>query len=117
MFKGKAVLKNPETGQVVGTFTENSHSSGETHAEVVLDAPVTLDGTARLEIHTNTFDNAVISIAASDPAGTTIHKFGGISTLGRLPDKAPVSLVRTPGGKLGTLLVVLGDGVVHRENY
>jgi hypothetical protein len=39
----------------------------------------------------------------------------GTSAIGCIPDETDVSLVKTPGGKLGTLLVVLGKGQIRRS--
>jgi hypothetical protein len=57
----------------------------------------------------------MISVGASDPAGTEIREFHGTSAIGCIPDETDVSLVKTPGGKLGTLLVVLGKGQIRRS--
>jgi hypothetical protein len=58
----------------------------------------------------------MISVGASDPAGTEISEFHGTSAIGCIPDDTDVSLVKTPGGPLGTLLIVLGKGKIHRSH-
>jgi hypothetical protein len=67
----------------------------------------------RLEVFDTVTDQPMMSVGASDPAGTETHEFHGASAIGTIADKAGVSLVRTPGGDLGTLLVVIGNGTVH----
>jgi hypothetical protein len=114
MFKGKAELIDPETKKVAAIFNETEHHDGTTMATVRLEKPVVLQGTQRLEVFGTVTDQPMISVGASDPAGTEIREFHGSSTIGAIADKAGVSLVRTPGGDLGTLLVVIGNGTVHR---
>jgi hypothetical protein len=48
---------------------------------------------------------------------TAIHEFEGTSSLGCLADKSDITLTRSPGGPLGTLLVVVGKGTIHEERY
>lgn len=114
MFKGKADLIDPETKKVVAIFNETQCDDGTTMATVRLEKPFVLQGTQRLEIFGTVTDQPMISVGASDPNGTEIHEFHGASAIGPIANHAGVSLVRTPGGKLGTLLVVIGNGTVHQ---
>jgi hypothetical protein len=108
MFKGQAELRDPESGNLVATFTENGG-----RMKVVLKQPVTLSGTTRLAIYGTTEDAEIISVAAAEGQDTVIQEFEGESAVGPLPDKSDISLIRTPGGQLGTLLIVLGRGEIH----
>jgi len=114
MFKGKADLIDPETKRVAAIFSETQCDDGTTMATVRLEKPVVLQGTQRLEVFGTVTDQPMISVGASDPDGTEIHEFHGSSAIGPIADDAGVSLVRTPGGDLGTLLVVIGNGRVHQ---
>jgi hypothetical protein len=114
MFKGKADLIDPETKKVAAIFNETQYDDGTTMATVRLEKPVVLQGTQRLEVFGTVTDQPMISVGASDPNGTEIHEFHGSSAIGPIADDAGVSLVRTPGGELGTLLVVIGNGTVHQ---
>jgi hypothetical protein len=115
MFIGSAELIDPEKGSVVATFNETWNDDGTATATVRLREPVMLQGTQRLEIFGTLTDQPMISVGASDPAGTEIREFHGTSPIGCIPDETDVSLVKTPGGKLGTLLVVLGKGQIRRS--
>jgi hypothetical protein len=116
MFKGRAELVDPESGGVVATFTETCNGHDHAAATVRLRTPMTLEGTERLEIFGTQTDQPMISVGASDPAGTEIREFHGTSAIGCIPDDTDVSLVKTPGGPLGTLLIVLGKGKIHRSH-
>lgn len=116
MFKGKADLIDPETKAVAAVFNETQCDDGTTAATVRLTKPVVLQGTQRLEVFGTVTDQPMISVGASDPDGTEIREFHGASAIGPIADDAGVSLVRTPGGKLGTLLVVIGNGTVHQTH-
>jgi hypothetical protein len=59
----------------------------------------------------------VISVTAKDGASTEIRDFEGTSSLGGLADESDITLTRSPGGPLGTLLVVLAKGTIHEERY
>ena len=109
-FQGRAKLVDPENGGVVATFTETCNGHGHAAATVRLRTPIMLEGTGRLEIFGTQTDQPMISVGASDPAGTEIREFHGTSAIGCIPDDTDVSLVKTPGGPLGTLLIVLGKG-------
>ena len=54
---------------------------------------------------------------AGQTVRTAIHDFEGSSSLGCLADKSDITLTGSPGGPLGTLLVVLGKGTIHEERY
>ena len=112
MFRGKAELKDPESGDVVATFTEVGEKMS-----VVLKKPVTLTGTTRLAIYGTAEDAEIISAGADDGQDTVIREFHGDSATGPLADKSEISLIRTPGGQLGTLLIVLGRGEVHQDKH
>jgi hypothetical protein len=114
MFKGKADLIDPETKRVAATFNETQCDDGTTRATVRLAKPIMLEGTQRLEVFGTVTDQPMISVGASDPDGTEIQEFHGTSAIGPIANHAGVSLVRTPGGKLRTLLVVIGNGTVHQ---
>jgi hypothetical protein len=114
MFEGEADLIDPETQKVAAVFTEMQCDDGTTMATVRLEKPVVLQGTQRLEVFGTVTDQPMISVGASNPAGTEIREFHGSSAIGPIADNAGVSLVRTPGGDLGTLLVVIGNGTVHQ---
>jgi hypothetical protein len=116
MFKGKAELTNPETGEIVATFHETCHDDGAAAATVRLRPPITLTGTELLEIFGTVTDIPMISVGASDPDGTEIREFHGKSAIGCLPDGAELTLVKSPGGLLGSLLMVIGKGKVHRSS-
>jgi hypothetical protein len=112
MFKGKAELRDPESGAIVAIFTENGEKM-----KVVLRQPVTLSGTTRLAIFGTTADAEIISVAAVDGQDTVIREFHGESSIGSLADRSEISLIRSPGGQLGTLLIVLGKGEIHHESH
>jgi len=116
MSKHRAELSN-EQGTVVATFNETCHEWGGTFATVRLRAPLapfTLQGTESLDIFAKGSSQPVISVQTSDPAGTEIHEFHGRSALGCLPDGTQISLVKSPGGDLNTLLIVLASGTVKK---
>ena len=115
MFKGTAELTDPEKGNVVATFTETCFDVGTAAATVRLRTPITISGTELLEIVGTVTPTPMISVGASDPDGTVIWEFHGKSAIGCIPDGGHLTLVRSPGGPLGTLLVVLGKGTVHRS--
>ena len=116
MFKGQAELIDPETGGVVASFHETCHDDGTAAATVRLRTPITLQGTDLLAIVGTETPMPMISVGASDPAGTEICEFHGKSAIGCIPDGADLTLVRSPGGDLGTLLIVLGKGQVSRSH-
>jgi hypothetical protein len=115
MFKGRAELVNQQ-GVVVATFTETCHDYGKTVATVKLRAPLaplTLQGTESLAIFAKGKVEPVIGVEASDPNGTEVCEFHGKSAVGCIPQGVEVSLVKSPGGDLGTLLIVLASGTVQ----
>ena len=114
MFKGRAELID-QNGVVVATFNETCHDYGTTVATVKLRpplAPFTLEGTESLALFARGIFQPVISVAASDPAGTEIREFHGTSAVGCIPDGTAISLIKSPGGDLGTLLIVVATGTV-----
>jgi hypothetical protein len=105
-------------GAVVAAFNETCHDCSSTRATVRLRpplAPFTLQGTESLEIFAAGNSEPVISVQASDPAGTEIREFHGKSALGCLPDGTGIALVKNPGGDLNTLLIVLAKGTVKLQ--
>ncbi len=115
MFKGRAELSN-EAGNIVATFNETCNDHGATLVTVKLRpplAPFTLQGTESLAIFAKGISQPVISVEASDPAGTEIVEFPGRSASGCVPAETQIALVKSPGGDLGTLLIVLATGTVH----
>jgi hypothetical protein len=115
MFKGKAELIDPEKGHVVATFHETCHDDGTAAATVRLCTPIMLEGTELLEIVGTVTPTPMIAVGANDPAGTEIREFHGKSAIGCIPDGADLTLGKSPGGDLGTLLIVIGKGKVHRS--
>jgi hypothetical protein len=116
MFKGKAELTDPETGSFVATFTETCEHDAA-RAKIVLEKPVTLSGTERLAVYSTIKDQEVIGVTAKDGETKVVHEFSGESSLGCLPDKTDITLTRSPGGPLGTLLIVLGKSTIHKEHH
>ncbi|HEY6441353.1 MAG TPA: hypothetical protein VIY55_15120 [Acetobacteraceae bacterium] len=116
MFKGKADLDDPETNAFVATFAETCEHGGA-HAKVVLKAAMTLTGTERLAIYSTIKNEEVIAVTAKDGGTMEVREFSGTSSLGCLPDKTDITLTRSPGGPLGTLLIVLGKGTIHKEHH
>jgi hypothetical protein len=111
MLKGWADLIN-EQHVHVATFNETRHDHGVTVATVRLRTPVTLQGTELLAIYAQGVSQPIISVEASDPAGTEIREFHGTSAIGSVSDGKGVALVKSPGGDLNSLLIVLGSGMV-----
>ncbi len=116
MFKGKAELTDPESGHIVATFHETCREEGAVAATVRLRTPITLAGTEELAIVGTATSTPVISVGASDPDGTEIREFHGHSASGCITDGADLTLIKSPGGELGTLLIVMGKGRVHRAH-
>jgi hypothetical protein len=117
MFKRRAELIDGN-GAVVATFNETCHDHGSTVATVKLRAPLApfkLQGTENLAIFAKGISQPVLSVEASDPTGTEICEFHGTSEIGCVADGTGVTLVKSPGGDLGTLLIVLATGTV--KNY
>ncbi len=117
MFKGKAELRDPEKDTPVATFSETCRADGAAHMKVLLHPPLTISGTERLAIYSTLKDQEVISVTATKGSPTTLHEFEAKSALGCLADKSEITLTRSPGGPLGTLLIVLGKGTVHEERH
>jgi hypothetical protein len=118
MTKGRADLID-EQGNVVATFNETCHHYGISVATVRLRAPLapfTLQGTELLAIYAKGISRPVISVEASDPEGTEICEFHGTSAIGCVSDGTGIALVKSPGGDLGTLLIVLATGTVSSRH-
>jgi hypothetical protein len=116
MFKGYAELTDPESGAVVATFHETCHHDWAAVATVRLRTPITLEGTGFLAIYGTETSTPIITVEASDPDGTEIREFHGKSAIGCIPEGGDLALIRSPGGPLGTLLIVMGKGTVHRAH-
>jgi hypothetical protein len=115
MFKGRAELVDGN-GSVVAIFDETCHDYGATVVTVKLRgslSPFKLQGTENLAIFAKAISQPVIFVEASDPAGTEINEFHGRSATGCVADNTEVTLIKSPGGDLSTLLIVLGKGTVH----
>lgn len=117
MFRGKATLVDSEKNTRIATFTETCHGDGKAEMRVDLHAPMTISGTERLAIYSSVKDQEVISVTANGGASTEIGEFSGTSSLGCLAADSDITLTRSPGGPLGTLLVVLGKGTIREEKY
>lgn len=117
MFVGKAELIDPEKNTAVASFTERCEGDGTAHMRVTLKTPITISGTERLAIYSTVKNQEVISVTASGGAATEVGEFEGKSSLGCLAGNSDITLTRSPGGPLGTLLVVLGKGTIHEEPY
>jgi hypothetical protein len=115
MLKRRTDLTNAN-GEIVAVFNQTCHDYGTTVATVKLRsplAPFTLEGTESLALFARGIFQPVISVAASDPAGTEIREFHGTSAVGCIPDGTAISLIKSPGGDLGTLLIVVATGTVN----
>jgi hypothetical protein len=115
MFRGKAELRSPATNEKVGTFIETCQDDGSSHVRVVLQQRITLSGTENLAIFGG--PGLVIGVAVGNGNPTMIGEFHGNSGVGCLPENAEVSLTKSPGGDLSTLLVVLGKGTIEKEHH
>jgi hypothetical protein len=111
MSKRKAELVDSQSA-VVATFIETCHNRGSAYVTVRFRTPLTLQGTESFAIYAEGSSNTVISVEASDPDGTEIREFHGTNALGCLPDGTNIALVKSPGGDLGTLLIVIAKGTV-----
>jgi hypothetical protein len=116
MIKRRADLVSAD-GSTVAKFNETCHEYGVTVATVRLGSPYTLKGTESLALYAQAIAQPVISVTASDPAGTEICEFHGTSAVGCVPDGTGVALVKSPGGDLGTLLIFIGTGTVHSQAH
>ncbi len=79
----------------------------------MLEPKMTLSDSAFLAITND--KGGVIEVAARNGSPTDIREFHGKSASGCLPEESMVSLVRSPGGELGTLLIVLGQGTIRKD--
>jgi hypothetical protein len=70
-----------------------------------------------LAIYSTIKNQEVISATRIGETTTQVTEFQGTSSLGCLADNSDITLTRSPGGPLGTLLVVLGKGTIHEERY
>ena len=115
MFRGKAELRNPETEAKVGVLTEHCEDDGTANLRVVLEPPLTLTGTEFLAIVSTAGE--LFSATAKNGGPTEFHEIHGKSPVGCLANNTEISLTRSPGGPLSTLLVVLGRGTIHEEHH
>ena len=114
MVKRRAELVD-SNGVGVATYNETCHEGGKTTATVRLHAAVHLTGTEELGIYAKGVAEPVITVEASDPAGTEIREFHGTSAVGCVAEGLEITLVQSPGGQLGTLLIILASGTIR--NY
>jgi hypothetical protein len=117
MFRGEAELIDPETNKKVATLTETCRGDHSAEMRVDLVTPVTISGTERLAIFGTVKDQELISVTASGGTPLEVKEFKGTSSLGCVADNSDITLTRSPGGPLGTLLVVLGKGTIHEQKY
>ncbi|HTB46297.1 MAG TPA: hypothetical protein VK741_21930 [Acetobacteraceae bacterium] len=115
MFRGKAELRNPETDAKVGALTERCENDGTAHLKVELEPALTLTGTEFLMISSSAGE--LFSATATNGGPTEIREFHSKSPVGCLAANSEVSLTRSPGGPLSTLLVVLAQGTIHEEHH
>jgi len=114
MFKGKAHLTNGH--KTIGKVVESCQSETQAHLTVTLDPPIELKGTEMLGLYLAGKSEPVLSAAvAKGHAHRHVAEFSGKSTLGCLLAGAQISLTKTPGGELSTLLQVLGKGTIEPE--
>ena len=104
-----------ETDERVAIFTETCEDDVFSHARAILEPPITLSGTEFLAVFGG--PGGVISVGAESGGPTEIREFHGKSGVACLPENAEVSLAKSPGGDLSTLLVVLGRGTIHQEHH
>jgi hypothetical protein len=105
-------------GAVVAIFNEVCHPHGTTAATVRLRgtlSPFQLQGTESLAIYAKGMAQPVLTVEASDPAGTEICEFHGTSAVGCVPEGTTITLIRSPGGDLSTLLIVMASGTVKNR--
>jgi hypothetical protein len=115
MFIGKANLTNPENGAPVATFHEECERPHHVIVTISIAPAIKLESGQSLEVFALGNATPVTSLHYSGTGHKSVTGFSGKSTAGCLPVGAEVSLVRNLGGGLGTLLVVLGKGVIHEE--
>ena len=115
MFIGKANLTNPENGAHVATFHEECESTHHVIVTISIKPTIKLESGQRLEVFAAGNATPVTSLHHSGTGHKSVTGFSGKSTAGCLPAGTEVSLVRNLGGPLGTLLVVLGKGIIHQD--
>jgi hypothetical protein len=115
MFFGKANLTNPENGAHVATFHEECESAHHVIVTISITPAIKLESGQSLEVFALGNATPVTSLHYSGTGHKSVTGFSGKSTAGCLPAGTEVSLVRNLGGGLGTLLVVLGKGIIHEE--
>ena len=115
MFIGKANLTNPENGSHVATFHEECESAHQVIVTISITPAIKLENGQSLEVFAVGHATPVTSLRYSGTGPKSVTGFSGKSTAGCLPAGTEVSLVRNRGVALGTLLVVLGKGIIHEE--
>jgi hypothetical protein len=115
LFDCKAESRDPETNAEVPILPEVCASDRSAKLKVVLTHAITLSGTERLAIFRSIKDQEVVSMTAKNGTATEIHEFSGESSLGCLADRSKASLTKSPVGPLGTLLIVMGKGIIQRD--
>jgi hypothetical protein len=106
----RALLAN-EASKTVGTFYERCDKGGAASSTVVLAKSMALKGGAILAIYKAGEFNPVISTTVGDKGGNVRH-FGGANSSGCVDKGTGVALTLSPGGLQGTLLEIVGKGVV-----
>jgi hypothetical protein len=116
MFIGKANLTHPEDGTPVAAFHEECESAHHVIVTISLRPAIKLASGQSLDVFAVGNATPVTSLQHSGTGDRTVTGFSGKSTAGCLPAGTQVSLVRNLGCPLGTLLVVLGKGVIYKED-
>jgi hypothetical protein len=106
----RALLAN-ESGHTVGTFYERCDKGGAASSTVVLAKSMPLKAGAILAIYKVGEFNPVVSTTVGDKGGNVRH-FSGANSSGCVDKGTGVALTLSPGGLQGTLLEVVGKGVV-----
>jgi len=111
-FAGSAELRDAYTGLHYGVLTESCTSDGRAMIDVALARPFTLNGTERLEIHVSYPAIAATSVGAQEQT-VRIAGWAASSRVGCIAAGQPVTLDTSPGGLLGSLLVLRARGAVR----
>jgi hypothetical protein len=106
----RALLAN-ESGQTVGTYYERCDAGGAASSTVVLGKSMALKAGAILAIYKTADFNPIVSTVAGAKGGNVRH-FSGANSSGCVDKGTGVALTLSPGGLQGTLLEVVGKGVV-----
>ena len=112
VFAGQAELRDAYTGLYFGQLKESCTYDGAARVEVALARPFKLSGSERLEVHVSYSSLPVVRVGAQ---GETVLVAGWAapSRIGCVAAGQPVTLDFTPGGLLGSLLVLHARGQVR----